>query len=65
MKKLNSMWLQTSSLLKIHVRLTKDEFLKIYELTYEECMELVASGAIQDAKTIIALQYYALHFGGK
>ena len=33
--------------------------------TYEECMELVASGAIQDAKTIIALQYYALHFGGK
>ncbi|MGZ1346217.1 ADP-ribose pyrophosphatase, partial [Lactobacillus delbrueckii subsp. bulgaricus] len=21
--------------------------------------------AIQDAKTIIALQYYALHFGGK
>ena len=39
--------------------------LEIYELTYEECMELVASGAIQDAKTIIALQYYALHFGGK
>ena len=45
--------------------LDEDEFLEIYELTYEECMELVASGAIQDAKTIIALQYYALHFGGK
>ena len=28
MKKLNSMWLQTSSLLKIHVRLTKMSFLK-------------------------------------
>ena len=27
-KKLNSMWLQTSSLLKIHVRLTKMSFLK-------------------------------------
>jgi ADP-ribose pyrophosphatase len=25
---------------------------------------LVKSGAIEDAKTIIALQYYALHFGG-
>lgn len=45
--------------------LDEDEFLEISELTYEECMELVASGAIQDAKTIIALQYYALHFGGK
>ena len=45
--------------------LDDDEFLELYELTYEECMELVASGAIQDAKTIIALQYYALHFGGK
>ena len=43
----------------------KPVFLELYELTYEECMELVASGAIQDAKTIIALQYYALHFGGK
>ena len=28
--------------------LDEDEFLEIYELTYEECMELVASGAIQD-----------------
>lgn len=30
--------------------LDDDEFLELYELTYEECMELVASGAIQDAK---------------
>ena len=45
--------------------LDEDEFLEIYELTYEECMELVASGAIQDAKTIIALQYYAPSFWRK
>lgn len=41
-----------------------DEVLEILELTYQECMDLVKSGAIEDAKTIIALQYYALHFGG-
>ena len=41
-----------------------DEVLEILELTYQECMDLVESGAIEDAKTIIALQYYALHFGG-
>lgn len=41
-----------------------DEVLEILELTYAECMDLVASGAIEDAKTIIALQYYALTFGG-
>ena len=38
----------------------EDEFLEIFELTYEECMDLVATGAIKDAKTIMALQYYAL-----
>lgn len=38
-----------------------DEVLEIYELTYEECMELVRTGAIEDAKTIIALQYFALN----
>ncbi|WP_368411074.1 NUDIX hydrolase, partial [uncultured Streptococcus sp.] len=41
-----------------------DEVLEILELTYAECMDLVASEAIEDAKTIIALQYYALTFGG-
>ena len=40
--------------------LDDDEFLELYELTYEECMELVASGAIQDAKTIIASN--TMHF---
>lgn len=40
-----------------------DEVLEILELSYEECMDLVASGDIEDAKTIIALQYYALHIG--
>lgn len=38
-----------------------DEVLELFELTYEECMDLVRSGAIEDAKTIIALQYFALH----
>ncbi|MGT2929053.1 NUDIX domain-containing protein [Streptococcus dentasini] len=38
-----------------------DEFLELLELNYEECMDLVKSGHIQDAKTIIALQYFALH----
>lgn len=42
-----------------------DEVLELFELTLEECMDLVKSGDIEDAKTIIALQYYALHFGGK
>ena len=45
--------------------LDDDEFLEIFELTYDECMELVKSDEIKDAKTILALQYYALHFGGK
>ena len=42
-----------------------DEVLELFELSYEECMDLVAAGAIKDAKTIIALQYYGLHLGGK
>lgn len=38
----------------------EDEVIEVLELTYKECMELVKSGHIQDAKTIMALQYYAL-----
>lgn len=38
----------------------EDEFIELYELTYEEAMALVASGDICDAKTIMALQHYAL-----
>ena len=41
-----------------------DEVLEIFELDYNECMDLVKSGDIEDAKTLIALQFYALHFGG-
>lgn len=41
-----------------------DEVIELFELTYEECMKLVVSGAIEDAKTIMALQYFALRFGG-
>lgn len=39
----------------------EDEFIEVLELSYEECMELVQSGQLQDAKTLIALQYYALY----
>lgn len=42
-----------------------DEFITIHEVTYDEAMALVASGAIEDAKTIIALQYYGLYLGAK
>lgn len=40
-----------------------DEFIELYEVTYKEAMAMVASGEIEDAKTIIALQYYGLHLG--
>ncbi|MGT2925978.1 NUDIX domain-containing protein [Streptococcus cuniculipharyngis] len=39
----------------------EDEFIEVLELSYEDCMTLVETGQIEDAKTIIALQYYALH----
>ncbi|MGT2907844.1 NUDIX hydrolase [Streptococcus dentiloxodontae] len=42
-----------------------DETIELLELSYEEAWSLVENGSIQDAKTIMALQYYALHFGGK
>ena len=42
-----------------------DEVLELLELSYSDCMSMVASGEIEDAKTIIALQYFALHFGGE
>ena len=42
-----------------------DEVIELFELTYDECMELVRSGNIEDAKTLIALQYFALHFKDK
>ncbi|AND79266.1 NUDIX hydrolase [Streptococcus pantholopis] len=41
-----------------------DEVLERFELTYEECLDLIRSGEIEDAKTIIALQYFALHVKG-
>lgn len=42
----------------------EDEVIEVLELTYEDCMELVSQGKLADAKTLIALQYYALQFGG-
>lgn len=42
-----------------------DEVLEIFELTLDECQKLIATGDICDAKTIMALQHYALRFGGK
>lgn len=41
-----------------------DEVIERYELTLDECWDLVKSGDIVDAKTIIALQHYALMQGG-
>ncbi|MFS1664447.1 NUDIX hydrolase [Streptococcus sp. zg-JUN1979] len=41
-----------------------DEVIELLELTYQECMNLIETGDICDAKTIIALQYYALNHGG-
>ena len=41
-----------------------DEVIDVLELSYKECMDLVAQGKLVDAKTLIALQYYALHLGG-
>lgn len=38
----------------------EDEVLEIFELSLEECQKLIDSGDICDAKTIMALQYYAL-----
>ena len=42
----------------------EDEVIELFELSYEECMELVESGQLCDAKTLIALQYYSLNYGG-
>ena len=42
-----------------------DEVLEIFELSLEECLEMIADGRICDAKTIIAIQYYALSLGGR
>lgn len=39
----------------------EDEVIEVLELTYDQCMDLVHSGQLQDAKTLIALQYYALY----
>lgn len=38
----------------------EDEVIELLELTYEECMAMVRSGQIVDAKTIVALQHYGL-----
>ncbi|MFC3931392.1 NUDIX hydrolase [Streptococcus dentapri] len=37
-----------------------DEFLELLELSYQECVDMVQSGQIKDAKTIVALQYLGL-----
>lgn len=41
-----------------------DEVLEVFELSYQECLEMIAQGKIVDAKTIIAINYFAQHFGG-
>lgn len=42
-----------------------DEVIELYELDYETCLDMLENGTIKDAKTIMAIQYYGLHFGGK
>lgn len=42
-----------------------DEVIELYEFDYGTCMKMVSDGIIKDAKTIMALQYYGLHFGSK
>ncbi|WP_161978517.1 NUDIX hydrolase [Streptococcus sp. S784/96/1] len=42
-----------------------DEVLEIVELGLDECLELIKTGDICDAKTIMALQYFSLTVGGK
>lgn len=37
-----------------------DEVIELYEVTVEEALDMVASGDICDAKTIMAIQYYQL-----
>lgn len=41
-----------------------DEVLEIYELSYQECLDLIETGEICDAKTIIAIQYFGQQYGG-
>ncbi|GAB6639191.1 NUDIX hydrolase [Streptococcus uberis] len=41
-----------------------DEVLEIYELSYQECLDLIEIGEICDAKTIIAIQYFGQQYGG-
>ncbi|WMB30193.1 NUDIX hydrolase [Streptococcus didelphis] len=42
----------------------EDELIELLELSYQECLDYIAQGKIVDAKTIIAIQYYAQKFGG-
>jgi len=37
------------------------EDIEVLELTIDHALEMIASGEIQDGKTIILLQYLALH----
>lgn len=42
------------------VQLDEDEFVEIMEVTLDDALALIKSGRIQDAKTIIAIQYLQL-----
>lgn len=42
------------------VSLDEDEFVEIMEVTLEEALDLIKIGRIQDAKTIVAIQYLQL-----
>jgi hypothetical protein len=41
--------------------LSEGEDIEVFELKIENALDMIANGSIQDAKTIILLQYAALH----
>lgn len=41
---------------------TEHEDIKVVELSREEAAEYIKNGKIQDAKTIVAIQYFLLHY---
>ena len=45
---------------KIHVHKMRDETLELLEVTLKEAKDLIQTGEICDAKTIMAIQYWDL-----
>lgn len=52
------------NLIKVERRLEPDEFINVVEVPLDEALEMVASGVIEDAKTVIALLLTARKLNG-